>query len=378
MITDKTIKKLVPKNRRYTVRFGEGLFLRVLTSGKKSWVLRYYFAGKVRDFTLGSWPELKILQAKQLAHLKREELKVKPSKGLTFNDAYGLWKRKKKGHIVSFDDECQRIELHLMPFLKGIELDKITAPLVLNGILKLENKLPTLRRCLMRLNEILELSVCAGLLHQNPCRKLSKVFAQHVPTNRPFIPAEKLPLLFLELKNKNAPKWLHLYVLFAVYSLLRPNECASVKWTWIDKDVLVLPAETMKKKRIHRVPLCPGVLRVISMAKKLRKRRSVYVWCFGRGNSKVNKQYLSKWLNNSSLNGVLCHHGLRATGRTWMRDQRVPHEVAEDAIAHVSGTSYERAYLRGDYLEQRREIMEKWWQFIYEKYCAACAPLFDE
>ena len=114
------------------------------------------------------------------------------------------------------------------------------------------------------------------------------------------------------------------------------------------------------------------------MAKKLRKSRSVYVWCFGRGNSKVNKQYLSKWLNNSSLNGVLCHHGLRATGRTWMRDQKVPHEVAEDAIAHVSGTSYERAYLRGDYLEQRREIMEKWWQFIYEKYCAACAPLFDK
>ena len=375
MLTDKSIKKLMTKDKRYTVRFGDGLFLRVMPSGKKSWVLRYYFAGKARDLTLGTWPDLKILQAKQAAHLKRDELKVCPSKGLTFTDAYGLWRHKKKGRISSYADECQRIELHLMPFLKGVELDKITAPLVLNNILKLEHKLPTLRRCLMRLNEILELSVCAGLLNQNPCRKLSKVFALHTPINRPFIPASDLHLLFAELKAKNAPKWMHLYMLFAVYSLLRPIECSSVKWSWIDGDVLILPAEIMKKRRPHRVPLCPEILAIILQTKKLRKKRSSYIWCFGRSGAKINKQHLSKWLLNSSLKGKLCHHGLRASGRTWMRDMGIAHEVAEDALAHVSGSATERAYLRGDYLEQRREVMQKWWDFIYKEYCAVCAPI---
>ena len=375
MLTDKSINKLMAKDKRYTVRFGDGLFLRVLPSGKKSWVLRYYFAGKARDLTLGLWPDLKILQAKQAAHLKRDELKVCPSKGLTFTDAYGLWRRKKKGRISSYADECQRIELHLLPFLRGVELDKITAPLVLNNILKLEHKLPTLRRCLMRLNEILELSVCAGLLNQNPCRKLSKVFALHTPINRPFIPASGLHILFAELKAKNAPKWLHLYMLFAVYSLLRPIECSSVKWSWIDGDVLTLPAEVMKKRRPHRVPLCPEILAIILQTKKLRKRRSSYIWCFGRSGAKINKQHLSKWLLNSNLKGKLCHHGLRATGRTWMRDMGIAHEVAEDALAHVSGSATERAYLRGDYLEQRREVMQKWWDFLYKEYCAVCAPL---
>lgn len=72
---------------------------------------------------------------------------------------------------------------------------------------------------------------------------------------------------------------------------------------------------------------------------------------------------------------MLCHHGLRATGRTWMRDQGVAHEVAEDALAHVTMTQTERAYIRGDFLEQRRPIMQTWWRYIYQQYCAHCAPL---
>lgn len=106
------------------------------------------------------------------------------------------------------------------------------------------------------------------------------------------------------------------------------------------------------------MPICPEVLAMLNFAKTLRKHRSAYIWCFGRSNHPINKQCLSKWLNSTSLNGKLCHHGLRATGRTWLRDTNVPHEVAEDCLAHLSGSATERAYLRGDYLEQRKPIMQ--------------------
>ena len=83
MITDKKIEKLKGKDKRYTVALGESLYLRVQSSGHKSWVLRYSYCGRIRDITLGTWPELKVVQAKQAAHLKREELKLKPSTGLS-------------------------------------------------------------------------------------------------------------------------------------------------------------------------------------------------------------------------------------------------------------------------------------------------------
>ncbi|MGN0896372.1 MAG: Arm DNA-binding domain-containing protein [Succinivibrio sp.] len=113
MITDKKIEKLKGKDKRYTVALGESLYLRVQSSGHKSWVLRYSYCGRVRDLTLGTWPELSALKVKQVAHLKREELKLKPSAGLTLRDAYKLWQSKKKGYIASYAVECKRIELHL-------------------------------------------------------------------------------------------------------------------------------------------------------------------------------------------------------------------------------------------------------------------------
>ncbi len=371
MITEKTIKNASPKEKRYTIAVGESLYLRVLPSGSKSWVLRYSFCGKVKDLTLGHYPDLTLLQARQSAHLKREELKIKPSHGLTFADAYKLWKQKKKGRIASYTDECQRIEAHLLPYLAKVPLEQITAPVGLNVVMKLEDRLPTLRRVLMRLNEILELAVCAGLLNFNPCRKLSKVFALHTPVNRPYIEAKCLGELFVLLKGH--PLWFHCYVLFCVYSLLRPIEVSSVKTKWIYTDYLQLPAEIMKKRRVHRVPLCEPVIRLIRLTRRLHTRRSGYLFAFGRGGKHINKQHLSKFLELSALRGKLCHHGLRATGRTWMRDQGVSHEVAEDALAHVSGSATERAYLRGDYLEQRREVMLKWWTYIFSLYCAQCA-----
>ena len=353
-LNEQKIRALQSKETRYSVKADVGLFLRVSPTGTKSWVLRYYQSCKVRDFTLGRWPELTMLQAKQAAHFKRAELNIKPSAGLTFLDGYKLWQRKKKGHIVSYHDECQRIERHLLPYLKKLQLEDVTAPVVLNVLLKIEDKLPTLKRCLMRVNEILELCVCAGLLASNPCRKLSKIFA--------------------ELINKD--EWFKCYVLFAVYSMLRPIECSSIQWSWIQSDTLVLPAEIMKKRRTHRVPLCPEIISLLQYVKTLRKGRlNKFVWSFGRNRQAINKQHLTKWLSTTSLRGKLCHHGLRTTARTWMRDNNVIYEVAEDALAHLTGTATERAYLRGDYLEQRREIMQKWWNYIYSQYCAVCAPL---
>ena len=107
-ISEKSIIKLKPSDKRYTVSCGEGLFLRVHPSGVKSWVLRAYI-------TLGRHPTLSVTQARQAAHLKRRELEIKPSRGLTFNDALRLWKSKKRGRIASYTDELARIERYLVP-----------------------------------------------------------------------------------------------------------------------------------------------------------------------------------------------------------------------------------------------------------------------
>lgn len=371
-ITDKKLYNVQAGTKRITVKCGEGLFLRVLPSGKKSWVLRVYLLGTVRDLTIGYFPEIKLLQARQMAHLKREELNTSPSKGLTFLDAFNLWKRKKKGSIVSYEDEVARINMHLTPYLKNLPLSKITATVALNVLLKLDKKLPTLKRCLMRLNEILDLAVCSGLLDANPCRKLSKVFANHSPIHRPWIPAEELGELFSYLEGR--PLWFHCLVIWAVFSGLRPVECVSVRREWFNNDTLTMPAEIMKKRRIHRIPIPEVIWVVLNTAINEKKsKRTHCIWTFGQKGKVINKQHISKWINSTPLKNRLCHHGLRSTFRTWLHDEGVDFEVAEDAIAHNTLNVTQRAYIRSDFLESRRPIMEKWAVFILKKYCANCA-----
>lgn len=372
MITDRKIKSLKPKTKRYTVALGDSLFLRVHPSGIKSFVLRIAQLGKVKDFTLGRYPDYTIRQIYVKAHLLREELKVKPAQGMMFKDLFKLWKAKKKS-LASYASECQRIEKHLLPVFGNTAIEKITAPVVFNYLLKLQHQLPTLRRLLMRINEMLDIAVYSGLLDTNPCRCLSRAFANHQTVNRTFIPAHKLHELFSLCKD--CDEWFKLYVLWAVYCMLRPVECSSIKWSWITDNTLTLPAEIMKKRREHRVPLCPEILLLLKRAKELSKHKSAYVWSFGRGGTCINKQHLTKWISTTNLKGKLCHHGLRATARTWLRDEQVTHEVAEDCLAHLSGSQTERAYLRGDYLEQRRSIMQDWWTYIYKQWCLVCEPL---
>lgn len=370
MLTERKIQKLPPKDKRYSVALGDGLSIRIYPSGSKTWLFRFYEYGTVRDLTLGKYPDLSLAQVRQIVRRKRAELKLSPSKGISFGYAFKLWKKKKR-KLKTYKKECQLIKLHLLPALGTTALDDITAPRVIVILAPLENKLPTLRHVLMRLNEILELAVCAGLIAQNPCRKLSKIFAPHTPAHRPYIPADELKNFFILFKDE--PLWLQLYALFSTYSLLRPIEVSSIRWDWIEDGILTIPAEKMKMGRTHRVPLCKDIVKILEMIKSLITKRSSYVWAFGRGDH-INKQYLSTFILKTPLKGKLCHHGLRATSRTWLKSQGIEFHIAEDALAHTSGDVTVRAYLRDDYLEERKEIMQRWWQFIYSEYCAVCAP----
>ena len=82
------ISKMEPRQKRYTVRFGDSLFLRVMPSGVKSWVLRHSCHGRVRDITLGRWPALSETQARQAANAKRSELGMSPAPGITLYMAH--------------------------------------------------------------------------------------------------------------------------------------------------------------------------------------------------------------------------------------------------------------------------------------------------
>ena len=372
LLTTELIKKTKPWNKRITLRDGLGLFLRIQPSNVRSWVLRLNINGRNSDITLGRWPEISLRMARQLARRKRKEFDLVPPKGFTLKDAFALWCNKKRRSIKSYKDEKRRLERYVIARIGNRQLDEITAPLLIRLTTHLadENKLPTLKRVLMRVREILDLAVIAGYIEHNPAMNLTKVFPAPKVTHMPSIHYEKLTDMLTKLYAVGSERQIN-QCLIALCLLLRPGEVAKLRWDWIENDILTIPAEEMKMNRIHRVPLTPYALNLLKEAKKLsRHKRSPFVFPSNRRGQHVSTQSLTKFfLHKMSINQT--PHGFRSIGRSWMADRDFSYEASEACLAHVTGNAVTQAYQRSDYLVQRWSIMTAWNKYVKE--CAECA-----
>lgn len=368
-----------PKSRRYQVTDSDGLALRIQTSGVKSWVLRVFQNGRIVDITLGHWPELSLMQARATARRKKKELELEPSGSYTVRDAFKFWCSKKKGRIISYRDEKLRLEKYVISKIGSRQLDTITPPILIKLMEPIEaaGKQSTVKRLLMRTREIFDMAVNSGYLPSNPLAKITKVFAVSTVKHMASVDWKELPIVVSQIESLAPPKYKNLFY-FSLATLLRPGEVVSIRLDWINEEAITIPAEFMKMKRVHRIPLTPYLIALIQEAKTIRKnKRSPYLFPGTRPNKHISGQALAKWLHSQpEFKNRLVAHGLRSIGRTWFADNDVPLEVAEACLAHVTGSQVVRAYQRGDYFASRSKILLGWHAYIQT--CARCAQVLSQ
>lgn len=361
------IKKLTPKDKRYSLSIGNGLTIRVMPSGVKSWVVRIPHNNRVHDITLGHFPEIDKKKASQLARAERQKYDLEPPKGYTFNDAYSLWKSLKQGEIVSYRAEKRRLDKYVAHALRWKQLDQISAPAVIKLIKPIEQsgKRSTAKRCLMRIREIFDLAVCAGYIHHNPMTGITRLFKNPKKVHRLALPWRDLSSVIHTI-NQDANDLLRLIFMFSLYSMLRPGEVVKIRWDWINQNCLTIPAEEMKMKRAHTVPLSPFAISLLDEIKtNSRNKQSPFVFPGKTSSGHANSQILTNFMRSHSFfKDRLVPHGLRSIARSWMADNRIPYEVAETCLAHLAGSSISRAYQRSDFFEARMQVHIKWSEFI--------------
>lgn len=373
-LTTKKIAALKPQNKRYSIAIEGGLTIRVHPSGAKSWLLRIARDGRVKDVTLGHFPDVTLLQAKQLARKKQQSFDLKPIDGYLLKDGFALWCNLKRHNIISYKDEKRRLERYVIAPLGKLPIDEITAPLVIRTVRHIETsgKQATLKRVLMRLREILDLCVYAGYITHNPLSKISKVFAPATVTSMPSTDWRELVDVMKVIGT--APTRLQNYFLFSLCSMLRPGEIAKLEKSWIKDDAIVIPAQHMKKKREHRVPLTSFMKRLIRTELLLSPHpRNKFIFAGRSASSHVSKQALTKWLHTSPLKGKLVAHGLRSVARSWLADHNVDAEVAETCLSHTFGDVVYRTYQRSNLFEARRAVFVRWNSYVES--CAVSAGI---
>ena len=370
-LTNTEVLRAKALEKDLTLHDGDGLFLIVKTSGKKLWRFRYQRpATKQRTMMgLGAFPALSLadargLRANYLALLANgidpqvqaevvEEQQQIALDSIFSTVATNWFQLKSKSVTPDYAKDIWRsLEKDVFPAIGEIPVQQIKARTLVEALepIKARGALETVRRLVQRINEIMIYAVNTGLIDANP--------AQNMPTLRP----EELPKLMRSLVMSNLSVPTRCLIEWQLLTLVRPSEASGARWAEIDLNAKLwtIPAERMKAKREHIVPLSTQALEILEVMKPISAHREHVFPSRNDPKKSMNSQTANAALKRIGYGGKLVAHGLRSIASTALNENGFNPDVIEAALAHSDKNEVRRAYNRSTYLEQRHELMN-WW-----------------
>ncbi|RWA46417.1 integrase, partial [Yersinia pestis] len=247
--------------------------------------------------------------------------------------------------------------------LKARTLIQVLEPIKARGALE------TVRRLVQRINEIMIYAVNVGLIDANPASGIGNAFErpkkQHMPTIRP----EELPKLMRTIAMSNLSLPTRCLLEWQLLTLIRPAEASATAWIEIDLEnkQWCIPAERMKAKRDHIVPLSEQALELLEIMRPISGNRQHVFPSRNDPRNHMNSQTANAALKRIGYGGKLVAHGLRSIASTAMNEAGFNADVIEAALAHSDKNEVRKAYNRSTYLIQRQELMNWWGLEIYTK-----------
>ncbi|TVL32936.1 integrase domain-containing protein [Shewanella xiamenensis] len=388
-LSDKEIKSIKPDDKDKVLSDGDGLQLRVRCNGSKLWNFNYrHPTTKARiNIGLGTYPEISLAQARQLTlenralvaqgidpkeHRSQKRLEEQSVTEHTLFNVASQWIETKK-HSVTADyatDIWRSFERHVFPKLKDMPISKITSPMIIELFRPIEasGSLETVKRLTQRLNEVMVFAVNCGLIFANPLVGVKAGFKKPVKENMATLKPEELPELMLALANASIKRTTRCLIEWQLHTMTRPSEAASTRWDEFnfEEKTWTIPAEKMKKRRVHTIPLTEQMLALLETMKPISGHRP-YVFPSDRNPLEhCNSQTANMALKRMGFANRLVSHGLRSLASTTLNEQGFEPDLIESALAHVDSNQVRTAYNRTDFLERRRPMMSWWSNYIVE------------
>lgn len=388
-LSDKEIKSAKPKEKEYILSDGDGLRLRVKPNGSKLWLLNYTHPIKRKrtNLSLGKYPDLSLANARKASQearellaqgidpqedRKRQQQEHKAIHQHTFINLAKEWFEIKKDDVTPgyAVDIWRSLELHIFPTLSNTPVKEISAPHVIELLKPIEAKgsLETVKRLAQRLNEIMNFATNCGLVQANPLTGIKAAFKKPKKENMAALKPAELPELMGAIANASIKRTTRCLIEWQLHTMARPSEASGAKWEEVDWDekVWTIPAERMKKRREHRIPLTEQALELLLVIKPISGHRE-FIFPSDRDPKKpCNSQTANMALKRMGFAGRLVSHGLRSLASTTLNEQGVDRDLIEAALAHVDDNQVRSAYNRTDYLERRRPMMCWWSGYIEE------------
>jgi integrase len=392
MISDLKAKRLDPNSKAVADGTIPGLRLEPgSTKGRGKWILRFVspVTGKRRDMGLGTYPEVGIAEARArglaarqviasaLDPIEKREAACAAGKALaeamTFERAARAlheslkpgWKNTK--HV---DQWLNTLRDYVFPEigsagvadLGASDFAEVLRPIWLD-------KPETASRVKQRCHAVMKWSMARDLCKGNPLDVVGHLLPQQPgkrerTVHQPSMPWREIPA-FVQLALRGKYSVTKALLEFVIVTAARSGEARAMTWSEVDlaAKTWTVPAERMKAKVVHRVPLSARAIEILKV-QQARGLEGDLVFPAPRGavlSDMALTKFLRDWEAKSGEAGrIATAHGFRSSFRDWASEHGHARDLAERALAHTISNRAEAAYHRTDLLEQRRKMMEAW------------------
>lgn len=377
-LTDVRLRTLRSEERPTRHWDGGGLYLEVRPTGARLWRYRYRIAGRERLMALGEYPEVSLSRARELHAAARLQVadgvdpvrarKMAGAVGTTFRAVAEEWLADHAGVEVSagtVDRNRRRLALHALPLIGDVQVARLS-PLDVLGVLRplqQRGKIEMAHRVRVLVGQVLRYAVATARAERDVTVDVRG--ALPAPDERhhaTILEPAKVGALLRALDGYDGGVLVRAALRLTPLVFVRPGELRAAEWSEFHGDTWMIPAERMKMRAAHVVPLSSQALAIVG---HLRRFTGGGRFLFPSPRSS------DRPISNNTVNAALrtlgyghddiTAHGFRAMARTILDETlRFPPHLIEHQLAHQVRDPLGRAYNRTSHLDERRAMMQVW------------------
>ncbi|MEA3395052.1 MAG: tyrosine-type recombinase/integrase [Pseudomonadota bacterium] len=386
-LTDTGIRKARATDKVQKLTDGAGLYLHIAPTGGKLWRWAYRFEGKQKTMALGAYPAVSLSVAREkrdearkllaagvdpMAQKKASKQARQDAAANTFEAvAREWWEHWKPSRSARYADYViRRLEQNVFPKIGALPVSNIEAPKLKDMAQAVAKRgaADMARRCLQMCGQVFQYAIEHGKASRNPAVEIkpSTVLPVRKKQNYARVDARELPALLRKIEGYQGTPTTRLAMKLMALTFVRTGELIGARWDEFDLDASRwdIPAERMKMRTPHIVPLSTHAIHVLNVLKEITGGR-VLLFPGERDHDKpMSNNTILAALKRMGYAGRMTGHGFRGVASTLLHELGYDHAHIELQLAHTERNAVSAAYNHALYLPQRAKMMQDWGDFL--------------
>lgn len=387
-LSHKTIENLQPCFRLYRKTDADGLAIVVYPTGKKTWQFRYKYAKKSKTLCFGAFPDVGLSDARVKAAQARLDIKndidpaeaKKTAKRLAIMNAENTfaalatewheryketWNKKHAENIIA------RLKRDAFPLIGSTPIADLRAVDFSSVVRIIEDRgaLETARRVLQSCSQIMRYAVQTGRAEIDYTTGLRGMLKHQTPKHYASIKVNQLPDLVCKIRHNDTRlfKQTRNALEMMLLTFVRTSELINARWVEFDlqNGMWVIPAERMKMRKEHQVPLSRQVIRLLMDQMAISGNREHVFPGIPHPRKPMSNATLLRALDRMGYKKIMTGHGFRALAATALQENlNYDYKYVDRQLAHQHKSRVRQAYDRTEFLDKRKKMMQDWADYI--------------